>query len=475
MRGGRRREEGRWARTAFARHRQPPLVAATDGESASSEAPLVHRPNLLVAGPDMAMVAGRQRPHQGQPHGGPTVELAVLRRRAHPQPTAETNSFDVIDVTCCYSCCFLTMSFDLEFVMGILRICLSILALATALAKKFHPDANKHNPAAKRKFQEIREAYETLRDTDKRAQYDKELSGDTRQRRYSSFDSNGFNSQNHGPFSDTFYNIFSEIFEDDRETFAPDVELLLSFSEAAKGCTKSLYLVLMYHVIHAWTSNAKPRVCTTCGGTGRVTVIPFTSRCSACKDWVVLLRLGYNACKDHCPTCAGSGVVKHTKNVDVSIPAGRMLTFIQGIQFECQRPGNSGQRGVQPGNLFIKLKVAKDPIFSRDGADIYVDSNISFTQAILGGKVQVPTLLGKMDVKIPKGVQPGQLLVLRGRGLPKRLGFVDHGDQYVRFCVKFPLERPPEVPLEEFAKEEEIIERNAYEETKWLDERLSTG
>ncbi|CAA6673168.1 unnamed protein product [Spirodela intermedia] len=243
-----------------------------------------------------------------------------------------------------------------------------------ALAKKFHPDANKHNPAAKRKFQEIREAYETLRDTDKRAQYDKELSGDTRQRRYSSFDSNGFNSQNHGPFSDTFYNIFSEIFEDDRETFAPDVEL-------PKAAPKAYILVLMYHVIHAvsvlyfgsyaWSQHSSltpigiQRSFTSLLLGLQVTVIPFTSRCSACKGLGRII-------KDHCPTCAGSGVVKHTKNVDVSIPAG----VDSGDTIRVPKAGNSGQRGVQPGNLFIKLK------------------------AILGGKVQVPTLLGKMDVKV---------------------------------------------------------------------------
>ncbi|KAH7567702.1 hypothetical protein JRO89_XS07G0124800 [Xanthoceras sorbifolium] len=82
--------------------------------------------------------------------------------------------------------------------------------------------------------------------------------------------------------------------------------------------------------------------------------------------------------------------------------------------------------------------VAEDPVFTRDGADVYVDSNISFTQAILGGKVDVPTLSGKVQVNIPKGVQPGQLLLLRGKGLPKHGFFLDYGDQYVRFRVNFP-------------------------------------
>uniref|UniRef100_A0A1D1YID0 Chaperone protein dnaJ 1, mitochondrial n=1 Tax=Anthurium amnicola TaxID=1678845 RepID=A0A1D1YID0_9ARAE len=341
-----------------------------------------------------------------------------------------------------------------------------------ALAKKYHPDANKNNPTAKRKFQEIREAYEILRDSDERAQYDQELSGGTKQGTYTAHDSSGFDNYNQDPFSETFYNIFSEIFQDERETFATDieVELLLSFTEAAKGCTKRLNFSA--HVPcdsckgSGHPTNAKPKVCTTCGGTGRVTVIPFTSRCSACKGFGRII-------KDHCVSCGGSGVVKNMKNVDVSIPAG----VNSGDIIRVPKAGNSGRRGVHTGNLLIKLKVAKDPIFSRDGADIYVDSNISFTQAILGGNVEVPTLFGKAEVKIPKGVQPGQQLVLRGRGLPKRFSFVDHGDQYVRFRIHFPSsvnERQKSL-LEEFAKEEEILERSIYVEGNRLYEQLSTG
>ncbi|XP_078428491.1 DNAJ heat shock family protein isoform X2 [Wolffia australiana] len=332
-----------------------------------------------------------------------------------------------------------------------------------ALAKKFHPDANKHNPSAKRKFQELREAYETLRDKDKRAKYDTEFSSGTRQERYNFYSSSEFNSQSRGPFSDTFYNIFSEIFEDDRKASAADVqvELLLSFSEAAKGCTKSISFTAGVPCDscsgRGHPKNAQLRVCTVCGGTGRVTVIPFTSRCSSCKGLGRII-------KDHCNMCYGSGVVKQTKSVDVSIPAG----VDSGDTIRVLKAGNSGGPGVQPGNLFIRLKVDKDPIFSRDGADIFVDSKISFTQAILGGTVEVPTLMGKTELKIPKGVQPGQLLVLRGRGLPQSLGLADRGDQYVRFCIHFPLsvsDRQKEL-LEEFAKEEEILERQEFE-TKW--------
>lgn len=147
------------------------------------------------------------------------------------------------------------------------------------------------------------------------------------------------------------------------------------------------------------------------------------------------------------------------KDVNVTIPAG----FDSGDTICVPKAGNHGGRGIQPGNLYIELKVEKDPVFQRDGTDIYVDTRISFTQAILGDKIEVPTLSGKTQVKIPEGVQHGQLLVLRGRGLPKQIGYVDQGDLYVRFRIHFPLSVNDHQRklLEEFAEEEVIRENSA--------------
>ncbi|GAY41537.1 hypothetical protein CUMW_060260 [Citrus unshiu] len=294
------------------------------------------------------------------------------------------------------------------------------------LAKQYHPDANKNNPSAKRKFQEIRDAYETLRDSEKRAQYDRRRSRGSENEKYSAGDAEGFRYagdaegfryayQTH--FSDSFHKIFSEIFEDETSHFAPDiqVELVLSFAEAAKGCTKhvSFDAFVPCDSCHGrgFPADAKTKICSTCRGIGRVTIPPFTSTCSTCKGLGRII-------KEHCMTCKGSGVVDGVKEVKV---------WTLEIQYVYRRLAMPGDEDV-----------ADDPIFSRDGADVYVDSNISFTQAILGGKVDVPTLSGKVQVKIPKGVQPGQLLVLRGKGLAKNGLFLDHGDQYVRFRVNFP-------------------------------------
>lgn len=337
-----------------------------------------------------------------------------------------------------------------------------------ALAKKYHPDANKNNASAKRKFQEIREAYEILNDSEKRAQYDRKRTQGKENVEYAAGDAEGFRYAYRAHFSDSFHKIFSEIFEEEADPFVSDiqVELSLSFSEAVKGCTKDLsfdaFVPCDSCYGRGYPPDAKTKVCPTCGGTGSVTIPPFTSRCGSCKGSGRIV-------KEHCMSCRGSGTVEGVKEIKVTIPAG----VDSGDTIRVPGAGNGG-RGSQRGNLFIKLKVAADPVFTRDGADIYVNSNISFTQAILGGTVDVPTLSGKTQLKIPKGVQPGQLLVLRGKGLPKHGFLVDHGDQYVRFRVNFPTEinERQRAILEELAEEEINSSNGNSAEGNWWQQIL---
>lgn len=320
-----------------------------------------------------------------------------------------------------------------------------------SLAKKYHPDANKNNPSAKRKFQDIREAYETLRDSKKRAEYDKMRTRGSEDIGYDHGDAERFRNAYRSHFSDSFHKVFSEIFEEATTQFSSniEVELSLTFSEAARGCTKHVSFDALvpcdYCHGQGYPLDAIPKVCPTCRGLGRVTIPPFTSTCITCKGSGRII-------KDFCIPCGGSGVFEGVKEVKVTIPAG----VDSGDTIHVPEGGNSAGSGGRPGSLYIKIKVAEDSIFIRDGADIYVDSNISFTQAILGGQVEVPTLSGKMQLKIPKGVQHGQLLVLRGKGLPKHGFLVHHGDQYVRFRVNFPTEinERQRAILEELAKEE---------------------
>ncbi|KAL8058566.1 hypothetical protein ABFX02_03G026600 [Erythranthe guttata] len=264
-------------------------------------------------------------------------------------------------------------------------------------------------------------------------------------------------------FSDSFHKIFSEIFENDSEYLGRDiqVDLMLTFPEAAKGCTKDLSFDADVpcdscygrgHPLDVETKN-----CPICKGIGRVTIPPFTTTCSSCKGFGRIV-------KEYCLACKGSGVCAGVREVKVTIPAG----VDSGDTIRVPKAGNSGGWGRSSGNLFIKLKVAEDHIFSRQGADLYVDSHISFTQAILGGSVDVSTLSGMMQLRIPKGVQHGQLVLLRGKGLPKSGFLSNHGDQYVRFCIKFPstvTERQRAI-LEEF-EEGLVDENNASTEGSW--------
>ncbi|XP_022773110.1 chaperone protein dnaJ 1, mitochondrial-like isoform X1 [Durio zibethinus] len=345
-----------------------------------------------------------------------------------------------------------------------------------ALAKKYHPDANKNNPSAKRKFQEITDAYKTLQDSEKRREYDRKMRARSSEdmeygandaegfRFYDASGAQGFKYTYGTNFSDSFCKIFSEIFEDEMDQFAPDIQtkLLLSFSEAAKGCTKDLSFDAFVPCDscdgRGYPPNAKVKVCPTCRGTGTVAIPPFTSTCNTCKGSGRII-------KEHCMSCQGSGVVEGVKEVKVTIPAG----VDSGDTIRVPEAGNIRRRGSQPGNLFIRIKVAEDPVFVRDGADVYVNSNISFTQAILGGTVEVPTLSGKIQVKIPKGCQHGELLVLRDKGLPKHGFLVHHGDQYVRFRVYLPtaINDRQRAILEELAGEETNNENDSTVEGNW--------
>lgn len=331
------------------------------------------------------------------------------------------------------------------------------------LVKKYHPDTNRNNPAAKRKFQEIRDAYETLQDSEKRAEYDMRLNLGSENVDYNFSGGDPLRGYRMH-FSGSFHKIFSEIFEEETEKIAADiqVELPLSFVEAAKGCTKHLSIDSDVPCsscnARGHTLDARTETCPTCRGVGRVTIPPFSSRCSACKG------LGRRVI-EFCDACKGLGVAKAVKDVTLTVPAG----VGSGDTIRVPQAGNAGRQGVQPGNLYIKIKVADDPNFTRDGVDLYVDSYISFTQALLGGKVEVPTLLGKLQIDIPKGIQPGQTLVLRGRGLPKHGYLMNYGDQIVRFQIKFPVtvnERQRAI-LEEFEREEINRASNSSSENNW--------
>ncbi|KAL0308651.1 UNVERIFIED_CONTAM: Chaperone protein dnaJ GFA2, mitochondrial [Sesamum radiatum] len=278
------------------------------------------------------------------------------------------------------------------------------------LAKKLHPDTNKDDPEAEKKFQEVQKAYEVLKDEEKRQQYD--------QIGHEAFERAG---NGEGPGFDPFgsgFNPFQDIFRN------ADVEL-------------------------AFPPGTRPETCKRCRGSG-MTISqngPFTlqSTCPNCGGAGKIV-------SSFCKSCKGKRVVKGTKTVKLNVMPG----VDNNETIKIPRSGGADPDGNHPGDLYVMIKVREDPVFRREGADIHVDAVLSISQAILGGTIQVPTLTGDVVVKVRPGTQPGQKVVLRKKGIKIRNSF-SFGDEYVHFNVSIPtnLTQRQRQLIEEFAKEEQ--------------------
>ncbi|KAJ3672578.1 hypothetical protein LUZ60_007299 [Juncus effusus] len=335
-----------------------------------------------------------------------------------------------------------------------------------ALAKKLHPDTNKGDADAEKKFQEVSRAYETLKDEQKRSFYD-QVGADQYEKAAAGGGGGGGNPFEGGfgggnPFEDIFgggmggggmNDFFKNMFH--REFGGEDVKvgLEISFMEAVQGCTKTI-------------SFQTSIPCETCGGTG----VPAGTRPETCKyckgSGVIFMQTGpfrmQSTCsqcggsgksvKDLCKSCRGRKVMLGTKTIKLDIMPG----MDNNDTLKVTRAGGADPDSGQPGDLYVTLKVREDPVFRREKANIHVDAVLNIAQAILGGTVQVPTLTGDVVVKVKPGTQPGQKVVLRGKGI-KTKGSSYYGDQYVHFNVHIPvnLTRRQRELIEEFAKEEQ--------------------
>ncbi|GAA0139259.1 chaperone [Lithospermum erythrorhizon] len=343
-----------------------------------------------------------------------------------------------------------------------------------AIAKKLHPDTNKDDPEAEKKFQEVQRAYEVLKDDDKRAQYDQFGS-----QMFEQDDGGGFN-----PFHDIFGN--EDMFYRDIGGEDVKVSVELSFMEAVFGCTKNI-------TFQADSS------CGTCGGTG---VPPGTkpATCKRCKGagmesdpnskplnetfyfaqirkkknliLVLLLKVqitsqnGFFMMQSTCPNCKGTGKIvtnfcKTCKGKRVMKgPKTVKLNLVPGIDnnetLKVRGSGGADPEGSQPGDLLVTVKVREDPVFRRERSDIHVDAVLSIAQAMLGGTIQVPTLSGNVVVKVRPGTQPGQKVVLKKKGIKTKKSYT-FGDQYVHFTVSIPsnLTKRQRQIIEEFADKEQ--------------------
>ncbi|MED6210088.1 hypothetical protein PIB30_060807 [Stylosanthes scabra] len=320
------------------------------------------------------------------------------------------------------------------------------------LAKKLHPDTNKNDPEAEKKFQEVTIAYEVLRDEEKRQQYD-QVGHDA----YVNQQSAGFEGGQSG------FNPFEQIFRDHdfvksffhQNIGGEDIKtaIELSFMEAVQGCTKTVTF-------------PADVVCNTCGGTGVPPgVRPET--CKRCKgSGVTYVQAGIfrmestcGACKgtgkivsEFCKSCRGTKVIRGTKTVKLDIMPG----IDTNETIRVYGSGGADPDGGQTGDLYVTIKVREDPVFRREGSDIHVDAVLSMTQAILGGSIQVPTLTGDVVLKVWPGTQPGQKVVLKNKGIKTKNSYT-YGNQYVHFNVSIPTNLTPRQRelIGEFAREEQ--------------------
>lgn len=337
------------------------------------------------------------------------------------------------------------------------------------LARQYHPDVNKAEDAAE-KFKEVKEAYETLSDENKRAQYDRFGHVDPNQ----GFGGGGF--EDFGGFGDIF-DMFFGGGGARRNPNAPqrgaDLQytMTIEFKEAVFGKETDIEIPRTENCDQCHGSGAKPgthpETCSTCRGTGQQEVVQNTAFgrivnrrvCPSCSGSGKIIR-------ERCGGCHGSGKVKKYRKIHIKIPAG----IDDGSQLRVSGEGESGVRGGPPGDLYVVVNVKSHDFFERDGDDIYCEVPITFTQAALGDEIEVPTLTGKVKLKIPAGTQTNTYFRLRGHGVPRLRG-IGQGDQHVKAVVVTPTkltERQKEL-LREFAR---IGGEDTHEQQASLFERM---
>jgi molecular chaperone DnaJ len=306
------------------------------------------------------------------------------------------------------------------------------------LALQYHPDRNPGDKQAEERFKEVSEAYSVLADSGKRAQYD--------QFGHAAFGNGGpfqggfdFNAAG---FEDIFGDIFGEFFGGSagtrrRRSRGDDLRynLEIRFEEAVFGAEKKIKIPRHGPCEACHGSGSKPgtsaKTCPTCRGRGQVSFqqgfFTVSRSCSQCGGQGTFI-------SDPCADCGGAGRVRKLHTLSIKIPAG----VDTGSRLKLRNEGETGANGGQPGDLYVVIEVQPHPLFERDGLDIVCDVPISFVQAALGAEIDVPTLEGKVKMKIPAGTQSGKAFRLKGKGARDVHGYHHQGDQIVRVTLETP-------------------------------------
>ena len=332
------------------------------------------------------------------------------------------------------------------------------------LARKFHPDVNPNDKVAEEKFKEVQEAYDVLSDEKKRKVFDRfgyyheNLDADSPFASGATggggpspgFDFSGFDfsqgSASGGGSS--FRDIFSDLFGGGGAGARPqpeppraipkrgrdiEVPLALSFEEAFSGLTTNITVNRSEQCSRCQGAGdtGGPLVqCSTCKGTGQVTKsggrLQFAQDCPDCS--------GTGRRRTPCSLCNGKGTTPKTEQVKIRIPAG----VDTGSRVRIPKKGHGGRLGAEPGDLFIVTNVGKNPFLTRKGDNVYVTVPITISEAALGAKIEVPTVEGKAQLKIPPGTESGQKFRLRERGFPSLRNPSLRGDQFVEVKISMP-------------------------------------
>ncbi|MDA8598325.1 molecular chaperone DnaJ [Porticoccaceae bacterium] len=332
------------------------------------------------------------------------------------------------------------------------------------IAMKYHPDRNPDDQKADEKFKEAQEAYEILGDADKKATYDRFG--------HAGLDQNG-GGQGGAGFSDVFGDVFGDIFGGGRGRSGPArgsdlrYDLQLDLEDAVKGKTVQIDVPTMVACEPCDGLGARkgsaPVTCDTCGGAGQVRMsqgfFSVQQTCPKCGGRGKMI-------SDPCGSCHGQGVKEERKTLSVKIPAG----VDTGDRIRLSGKGEAGPHGGPTGDLYVQMHVRKHDIFVRDGSNLHCEVPISFAQSALGGELEVPTLSGKVKLKIPAETQSSKLFRLRGKGVaPVRGGA--QGDLLCRVVVETPVNLNAEQRelLESFDKSLAGKSKHSPRSNHWFD------
>ncbi len=333
------------------------------------------------------------------------------------------------------------------------------------MARKFHPDVNPNDKTAEEKFKEVQEAYDVLSDEKKRKVFDRFgyyndnldaespfASGAASGTGAPGFDFSGFDfsSTSGGGSGSSFRDIFSDLFggggggagarpQPEPPRAMPkkgrDIEmpLALSFEEAFTGLTTNITVNRSEQCSRcngAGDTGGPVVQCTTCKGTGQVMRsggrLQFAQDCADCG--------GTGRRRTPCSLCSGKGTTPKSEQVKIRIPAG----VDTGSRVRIPKKGHGGRLGAEPGDLFILTNVGKHPFLTRKGDNVYVSVPISVSEAALGARIEVPTVEGKAQLKIPPGTESGQKFRLRERGYPSLRNPSLRGDEFIEVKIALP-------------------------------------